>query len=549
MILDKLTIKSQLIAVVIIPYFVLLLTSWSGLDGMKELQQENSLLANNTNAPMRALAAVASTVPRMRVGIDMMLMQPLPELADSRGVASRLKDLRNEDIPNLKKALKTAADLQVDPQAKTATQQMIDQFADASDNALTPMMDALDQGDVSQARKIYREEYAPVYSKLVKEANQTLDRLSKEAERSYAASEGDYEAARIRMLVLTAIALIISWIMAALTIRRLNSRVKNLQEHIVDASNNLDLTSRVDLKGNDELVSIAHAFNNFISSFNKAIRGVADNSQRLASTAHDVAEHARITRENCTNERDRSTMIATAINEMGSSIEDIANNASEAANIAKQADANTTSGAEQVSEARNAVDALSARLSSVGNEINSLAEKTESIGTILETIRGISDQTNLLALNAAIEAARAGETGRGFAVVADEVRNLASRSGESADEIQKMIAELQQTSRDTVKATEASQLEGATLVEKANLANQVLQDIAGNVSEITNMNVQVATATEQQSMVVNDMSQHVSEISELSTETADIANQLTKSSENLQELSDHLDELVTQFKL
>ncbi|WP_429080238.1 methyl-accepting chemotaxis protein [Aeromonas bivalvium] len=310
-----------------------------------------------------------------------------------------------------------------------------------------------------------------------------------------------------------------------------------------------DLTQRLKVDGRDELSEVARGFNNFVAKIHGSIEQVASNSRQLASTAAQVAEQAQLTQHNCTAQRDRTVQVATAIHEMGATVSEIAGNASLAADVARQANEQADAGAGVVAQARHGIVGLSDELESVSGVIGSLAGQTDAIGSILDTIRSISEQTNLLALNAAIEAARAGEQGRGFAVVADEVRNLASRSAASTEEIQKMIDGLQAQSARAVSAMAEGHGQSLIVVNQADAANEALGQITAHITQISDMNIQVATATEEQSSVVGEINRNVEDINQLTMETADIAHQLTASSRSLQQLSGELDQLVGNFRL
>ena len=310
-----------------------------------------------------------------------------------------------------------------------------------------------------------------------------------------------------------------------------------------------DLTHRLKVDGRDELAQVATGFNNFVAKIHGSIEQVASNSRQLAATANEVAAKAQLTQHNCTAQRDRTVQVATAIHEMGATVTEIAGNASLAADVAKQANEQADAGAQVVAQARHGIVGRSGEIEQVAGVIESLASQTDSIGSILDTIRSISEQTNLLALNAAIEAARAGEQGRGFAVVADEVRNLASRSAASTAEIQGMINSLQEQSARAVSAMAQGRNQSLRVVTQADEANGALDQITGHITQISDMNIQVATATEEQSSVVGEINRNVEDINQLTTETADIAHQLTASSRSLQQLSGELDKLVGNFRL
>ncbi|MGG5826809.1 methyl-accepting chemotaxis protein [Aeromonas salmonicida] len=310
-----------------------------------------------------------------------------------------------------------------------------------------------------------------------------------------------------------------------------------------------DLTQRLKVEGHDELTQVATGFNNFVAKIHGSIEQVASNSRQLAATANEVASKAQLTQHNCTAQRDRTVQVATAIHEMGATVGEIAGNASLAADVARQANEQADAGAVVVAQARHGIVGLSSEIEQVAGVIESLANQTDSIGSILDTIRSISEQTNLLALNAAIEAARAGEQGRGFAVVADEVRNLASRSAASTSEIQGMINRLQEQSARAVSAMALGRSQSLEVVAQADEANAALGHITAHITQISDMNIQVATATEEQSSVVGEINRNVEDINQLTMETADIAHQLTESSRSLQQLSGELDKLVGNFRL
>ncbi|WP_429166148.1 methyl-accepting chemotaxis protein [Aeromonas rivipollensis] len=548
MLAGKITIKTQLILAVTVPCLALLLVGAASLRSMGNIKQQADELFQNTATPMRAMAEVASRIPRMRVGIDMMLLQDT-SLRDEKGVLTRVKETREEDIPEMRQAMQQAVTAQVDPAARAEAERLLGQFEKMEREELIPMLQALEKDEMEVARTIYRDSYSQTYGEMRKGANALLDGLIGQAQHRNELSQSSYDSGRNQMIAIIVIAIAISLLVSTLILIGLRRRVSFLQLHIGDAARHLALDSSASLTGKDELAEIASSFNQFVARIHGAIEQVASNSRQLAATANEVAAKAQLTQHNCTAQRDRTVQVATAIHEMGATVSEIAGNASLAADVARQANDQADAGAVVVAQARHGIVGLSGEIEQVAGVIESLASQTDSIGSILDTIRSISEQTNLLALNAAIEAARAGEQGRGFAVVADEVRNLASRSAASTAEIQGMINRLQEQSARAVSAMTQGRNQSLEVVTQADAANGALGQITAHITQISDMNIQVATATEEQSSVVGEINRNVEDINQLTTETADIAHQLTASSRSLQQLSGELDKLVGNFRL
>lgn len=338
---------------------------------------------------------------------------------------------------------------------------------------------------------------------------------------------------------------ILIWVM-----NRLFKPLSGLQFALEDISKgDGDLTVRLPIKGNDEIANISIAFNAFAGNINEIITQVVKTGLQLGQSATDVRDQALRSLSRGEAQSEQSLLVVTSMNEMIATINEISSNASDAADAAKDVNKETQEGNKILQEAAGTIQNLSEEINNTSLVITSLADRTQSIGSILEVINGISEQTNLLALNAAIEAARAGEAGRGFAVVADEVRNLATKTAKSTGEIQKMIDHLQAEAKSAVEAMGISKSltnEGSKATEEA---QQALVRISNQVIAILDLNTQVATATEEQSSVSNEINMNMDTVNNSIVEGATASQALEVTSKNLTELADTLDKHVGSFKI
>ncbi|WP_324710521.1 methyl-accepting chemotaxis protein [Pseudomonas citronellolis] len=310
-----------------------------------------------------------------------------------------------------------------------------------------------------------------------------------------------------------------------------------------------DLTKRLTVHSRDEFGALAEAFNRFVERIHESIREVAGTARQLHDVSQLVVNASNSSMANSDEQANRTNSVAAAINELGAAAQEIARNAADASHHASDASHQAGDGRQVVEQTIAAMNQLSEKISYASTHIESLNSRTVNIGQILEVIKGISEQTNLLALNAAIEAARAGEAGRGFAVVADEVRNLAHRAQEAAQQIQGMIEELQVGAREAVTTMGESQRYSLESVEIANRAGQRLASVTGRISEIDAMNQSVATATEEQTAVVDSLNMDITEINTLNQEGVENLKATLRACADLETQAGRLRQLVDSFRI
>lgn len=310
-----------------------------------------------------------------------------------------------------------------------------------------------------------------------------------------------------------------------------------------------DLTLRLDESGKDELSQLAGLFNRFVTRTQSTILEFKEASQTLNTLSEEMKQVVESNKESTEQQKQETHSAASAITEMAASTDEIAKNAQQAAH-------ETTLGLEKSSQSNHDISTSMSELSLLTNElantkqqVSELTENSTKIGSILDVIRGIAEQTNLLALNAAIEAARAGEAGRGFAVVADEVRGLATRTQESTDEIQTMIAQIQNGVKGVTHSVDLTHTHALDTQNSSQTAEAMLHEVNKAMNEIASITNQIATATEQQASVASEISNNTHNITHLVDISSDNFNTISHSTLDIRALSQLLAEKVMQFKV
>ncbi len=355
---------------------------------------------------------------------------------------------------------------------------------------------------------------------------------------------------RTSAIIATIIAVIIIITLLGMLIRVLMQPLHTMSLAMRDiAQGEGDLTKRLQIQSNDEFGQLAGSFNQFVERIHSSISEVSSATALVNEVAKLVADASNASMLNSDEQASRTSSVAAAINELGAATQEIARNAADASNHASSARLKAEDGRQVLGKTIHSMNALSEQIRNSCSNIETLNSKTVDIGQILEVIQSISQQTNLLALNAAIEAARAGEAGRGFAVVADEVRNLAHRTQASAQEIQQMIEELQVGSRAAVTTMTESQRHSEDSVTIANQAGESLGVVTEQIGEIDGMNQSVATATEEQTSVVESINMDITEINTLNQEGVENLQSTLRACKDLEQQATRLKELVGSFRI
>ncbi|MEH8121462.1 methyl-accepting chemotaxis protein [Aeromonas veronii] len=309
-----------------------------------------------------------------------------------------------------------------------------------------------------------------------------------------------------------------------------------------------DLTQRLKVQSQDEIGQLASAFNRFVERIQSVVSQVGETSNHLFSAVdklHHLSEHYDHQMQGHSRETDQ---VVTAVTEMSSTAQEVAASASNAATATSDAARESDAARGVVSGAINSINRLVGEVHTASGVIEQLAQETAKIGSVVEVIRGIAEQTNLLALNAAIEAARAGEQGRGFAVVADEVRSLAGRTQQSTKEINEMLQRLQGGVKQAVEVMQASEDRSQETVQEASHIASSLDSMVMAVSTINDMNIQIATAAEEQHAVSEEINKNLVAIQQIVSELTSAAVESNSTTRDLASTGDKLRKLVSQFR-
>ncbi|MGF6555903.1 methyl-accepting chemotaxis protein [Pseudomonas sp. S30_BP2TU TE3576] len=423
------------------------------------------------------------------------------------------------------------------------------QFADTRQDALHRLEAALGDyrsalqaykaanNDAVQARKEMTDQGAAIVSQSDQLYQIQLDRRDAESAR-----------ARTLQLISTLLALLVG-IIAAVVITRQITRPLRETLAVVDRIASGDLSQNVLVTRRDELGVLQQGIARMGVTLRDLISGIRDGVTQIASAAEELSAVTEQTSAGVNSQKVETDQVATAMHEMTATVQEVARNAEEASQAAAAADGEAREGDKVVNEAIAQIERLASEVVRSTEAMSVLQQESDKIGSVMDVIKAVAEQTNLLALNAAIEAARAGEAGRGFAVVADEVRGLAQRTQKSTEEIESLVAGLQNGTQQVSAVMNNSRVLTDSSVALTRKAGESLENITRTVSNIQSMNQQIAAAAEQQSAVAEEISRSIINVRDVSEQTAAASDETAASSVELARLGNQLQMMVSHFRV
>jgi methyl-accepting chemotaxis protein len=346
-------------------------------------------------------------------------------------------------------------------------------------------------------------------------------------------------------IVLAAITTVILALLFTRSIVRPLSQAVNVAETVAAG----DLTQNFVIEGRDEPARLLTALKVMQTNLRNTIQGIADSSNQLASAAEELNVVTEDSTRGLHQQNHEIEQAATAVNEMTAAVDEVARNAVATSEASRESDATAQHGRQQVIKTVESIGLLAGDVTTTAAQVEQLAGQVRDISKVLDVIRSIAEQTNLLALNAAIEAARAGDAGRGFAVVADEVRALAHRTQQSTQEIEQMIGDVHQGTDKAVLAMQTSNERARATLDVAKTAGEALDGIARAISQISERNLVIASASEEQAQVAREVDRNLVNIRDLSLQSSAGASQTSAASQELASLAINLNVLVARFRI
>ncbi|GGI90113.1 methyl-accepting chemotaxis protein [Shewanella gelidii] len=484
------------------------------VDGIKKANQRTKLISAKVDDINSTLAELIETIEELSEDVyDDESLSILEEVSDEIGDIS--ERLRREALINIVESSKN-----------------MDEFS----NQLSA-----EAVQVSKLNSFLQEQVA--VSQSTKKTSDEIEALAAEALVEVKWQQTSFVTS---LVLVAAFAAFVIYMLIRAIVLPINNTVSLMQD-IADGDG--DLTQRLESGSKDEMALIAGAFNRFVEKIQQLLIEVGQSMEELQLASNQTLQAMNDGNSALIDQQQEVEQIATAINQMSVTSQDVAQNAIGAEDAAVEVNQHADSGKQVVNNALNSVSGLASEVQGAVAVIDTLNQKSTAIYSVVNVIQSVSEQTNLLALNAAIEAARAGEQGRGFAVVADEVRSLAAKAESSTKDIRNIIDEIQSLTKQAVTAMESSHAASASTLSDAQLASDSLDAITGSMHTVTEMNTQIANAAKEQTSVTDELNQRIIQINELGHITTTQVANTVETCESLNHVSETLAQQLSQFKV
>ncbi|MES9853591.1 MAG: methyl-accepting chemotaxis protein [Candidatus Thiodiazotropha sp. L084R] len=467
----------------------------------------------------------------------------VPKLAPPAKVASKATEQFNQ-------ALKATKELYADDSVSLNKVQKISElWAQCMPNTLA-VIDQVEKGNLQQAKTLFTSKVQKSWGSIRKQLQPLIIAETERVIETQQAVKEDVDNTFMTGTGLGIVALISGLLLNFLSSRNIVLSIHRVADRLEEiGEGDGDLTKRLPLEGGVELERLSAGFNQFASETQSLVRKVSESSHQMSSFSSELATVAKTSKATADNQDEAMRQVATAMTEMTATVKNVSESAASAAAAAENADRQAKDGSRVVEKTLQSIETLSQGVEQASVEMKELEEETAQVGVVVSVIKGIAEQTNLLALNAAIEAARAGEMGRGFAVVADEVRTLASRTQASTREINDIIERLQDGARKTASKMEARRDDATETLDQASQAGIALNEITKVVANIRDMNVEIASAAEEQEAVSLEIEKNTASVGELSHQNKTSTAQTEATGLELHGISRQISQLVGRYSV
>ncbi|PNG41452.1 chemotaxis protein [Pseudomonas asplenii] len=502
--------------------------------------RQASVEMDSTQLPsVTQLAVVTENVLRLRILSFRVLVNR--EAAGLQEAQTRIGVL----VDKVRAAQASYAALPASPEERALYQT----FATTLDNYLqaqNQMMELSRQDKLDEMRSLINTRIKDGTDQMGEQLNKLIVMNASDA-KTASIQAGQYYDSAITGIIIVAVfaaiaTVLLAWLLTRSIVTPLNRAVQAAQT-IADGN----LTKVIEVDGKDEATQLLQALATMQTNLRKTIEQIAGSATQLGAAAEELSAVTEEASRGLQQQNNEIEQAATAVNEMTAAVEEVARNAVSTSEASNQSTHAAREGRDQVVKTVDAIQTMTHDVQNTAQMIEGLAAQGRDIGKVLDVIRAIAEQTNLLALNAAIEAARAGEAGRGFAVVADEVRALAHRTAQSTQEIEKMVAGIQNGTGEAVSSMQQSNQRTQTTLEMARAAGVALEQITQSIHQINERNLVIASASEEQAQVSREVDRNLVNIRDLATQSAAGANQTSAATHELSRLAVDLNAMVARF--